>query len=69
MLKRTSTKGDITTDLDKRVHRRSSIANLDQELQDRMLVVGERLRNARIPHNAKHQLILPKDHNVLNDLS
>ena len=62
--KRTSTKGDITADLDKLVYRRSPIANLDPELQDGMLVVGGRLRNARIPHNAKHQLILPKDHNV-----
>jgi hypothetical protein len=42
----------------------STIANLDPELSEGMLRVGGRLRNANIPLNAKHQLILPKDHHV-----
>ena len=42
----------------------SSLANLDPELQNGILRVGGRLRNSSIPQNAKHQMILPKEHHV-----
>ena len=48
----------------KMINKSSTLASLDPEIQDGVLVVGGRLRNASIPQNAKHQMILPKDHHV-----
>ena len=48
----------------KMINKSSTLANLDPEIQDGLLVVGGRLRNAIIPQNAKHQVILPKDHHL-----
>ena len=65
MLKKTTDKKeDLAADSQKSVDKRSTIASLDPELKDGMLRVGGRLRHARIPQNAKHQLILPKNHHV-----
>jgi len=45
--------------------RNSSILSLDPELSsDGLLKVGGRLRNANIPEQAKHQVILPKNHHI-----
>ena len=46
------------------ISKESPLRHLDPELQDGLLKVGGRLRNANIPENSKHQLILPKDHHV-----
>ena len=48
----------------KAIRKGSSIIKLDPELQDNVLRVGGRLRNAQIDGNAKHQVILPKKHHV-----
>ena len=48
----------------KMINKSSAPASLDPEIQGGLLVVGGGLRNARIPQNAKHQMILPKDHHV-----
>ena len=42
----------------------SNIANLDPKFVNGVLRVGGRLRNANIPLNAKHQMIIPKTHHV-----
>lgn len=44
--------------------KKGQLASLDPVLQDGILKVGGRLKNASIPQNAKHQMILPKDHHV-----
>ena len=48
------------------VKRGSSISGLDSVLVDGILVVGGQLRRASLPEDAKHQIILPKDHHVTN---
>ena len=48
------------------VKRGSSIFGLDSVLVDGILVVGGRLRHASLLEDAKHQIILPKDHHVTN---
>ena len=48
----------------KMINKSSALASLDPEIQGGLLVVGGRLRNARIPQKAKHQMILLKDHHV-----
>ncbi|XP_072014786.1 uncharacterized protein [Amphiura filiformis] len=42
----------------------SKLTNLDPQVMDGMVRVGGRLKNAKIPQNAKHQLIIPKDHHI-----
>lgn len=44
--------------------KRSHLEKLDPEIRDGLLSVGGRLRNAKIPENAKHQIILPNSHHV-----
>ena len=44
--------------------KKGHLASLDPVLQDGILKVGGRLKNASIPQNAKHQMILPKHHHV-----
>ena len=46
------------------VKRGSSIFGLDPVLVDGILVVGGQLRHASLPEDAKHQIILPKNHHV-----
>ena len=48
------------------VKRGSSIFGLDPVLVDGILVVGGQLRHASLPEDAKHQIILPKDHHATN---
>ena len=48
------------------VKRGSSIFGLDPILVDGILVVGGWLRHASLPEDAKHQIILPKNHHVTN---
>ena len=48
------------------VQKGSSIFGLDPVLVDRILTVGGRLHHASLPEDAKHQIILPKDHHVTN---
>jgi hypothetical protein len=50
---------------DGKVKLQPSIANLDPFIdQDEILKVGGRLLRANLPHNAKHQVILPKDSHI-----
>ena len=44
-----------------RIDKGSTLNSLDPQLRNGLLTVGGRLRNASIPENAKHQLILPKN--------
>ena len=46
------------------VQKGSSIFGLDPVLVDGILTVGGRLHHASLPEDAKHQIILPKDHHV-----
>ena len=48
------------------VQKGSSIFGLDPVLVDGILTVGGRLHHASLPEDAKHQIILPKDHHVTN---
>ena len=48
------------------VKRGSSIFGLDPILVDGILVVGGWLQHASLSEDAKHQMILPKDHHVTN---
>ena len=48
------------------VQRGSSVFGLVPVLVDGILIVGGRLRHASLPEDAKHQIILPKDHHVTN---
>ncbi|XP_072022724.1 uncharacterized protein [Amphiura filiformis] len=49
----------------KQVPSNSNLLNLDPELDNQgLMTVGGRLRNARIPTEAKHQVILPMHHHV-----
>ena len=43
------------------VQKTSSIYKLDPQLIDELLHVGGRLRNAPIPNEEKHQIIIPKE--------
>ena len=47
-----------------KVKKGSKLYKLDPILQEGLLKVGGRLRNAKIPNEAKHQVILPKKHHV-----
>ena len=65
MLKKaTEGKENQPADSQRSVDKHSTIASLDPELQDGVLVVDGRLRYAHIPQNAKHQLIIPKNHHI-----
>ena len=44
----------------------SGIIKLDPQLHNGILKVGGRLKNAQIPDDAKHQVILPRKHHVTN---
>ncbi|XP_071832390.1 uncharacterized protein [Apostichopus japonicus] len=46
------------------LRQKGRLTDLDPELHDEIMRVGGRLRKASIPLNAKHQMILPKDHHV-----
>ena len=48
------------------VKKSSSVFSLDPVLIDGVLRVGGRLRCALLPQDAKHQIILPKNHHVTN---
>ena len=48
------------------VKKSSSVFGLDPVLIDGILRVGGRLRRASLPQDAKHQIILPKNHHVTN---
>ena len=48
------------------VKKSSSVLSLDRVLIDGVLRVGGRLRRASLPQDAKHQIILPKNHHVTN---
>lgn len=48
------------------VKKSSSVFSLDPVLIDGVLRVGGRLRRASLPQDAKHQIILPKNHHVTN---
>ncbi|XP_055957902.1 uncharacterized protein LOC130013202 [Patella vulgata] len=50
----------------KNVKNKSEISSLDPFLKDGILRVGGRLRNANVPFNFKHQIILPKSCHVSN---
>ena len=50
----------------RRLKQSRKFTDLDPQLYEGILRVGGRLRNASIPLNAKHQIILPKDHHVSN---
>lgn len=46
------------------IKKSSSIYRLDPKLDGNLLCVGGRLRNAPIPEETKHPLILPKNHHI-----
>ena len=46
------------------IKRDSPLINLSPVIQEELLKVGGRLQNAPISENAKHQIILPKNHHV-----
>ena len=46
------------------IKKSSSIQNFDPQLQDGILCVGSRLKNAPIEWESKHPMILPKNHHV-----
>ena len=50
------------------VKKSSSVFSLDPVLIDGVLRVGGRLRHALLPQDAKHQIILPKNHHVTNTI-
>ena len=54
----------VPHDVNRLIPKTSGIVNLDPELHNGVLRVGGRLRNSHLPQNAKHQIILPKDHHV-----
>ena len=46
------------------IKKSSPIYKLDPKLEKGLLCVGRRLRNAPIPTETKHSLILPKNHHI-----
>ena len=46
------------------IKKSSPIYRLDPKLEDNLLCIGGRLRNAPIPKETKHPLILPKNHHI-----
>ena len=59
LMNNTAEKGD--KGVQNRIDKGSPLDSLDPQLRNGLLTVGGRLRNASIPENAKHQLILPKN--------
>ena len=57
-------KHEEKTGIDKPLKKSSKLGKLNPEYRDGLLRVGGRLRNAPIAEDAKHQVILPKNHQV-----
>ena len=55
---------DDSTETDTKIKKGSKLYKLDPILDNGLLKVGGRLRSAKIPSEAKHQIILPRKHHA-----